>query len=371
LDASTAIIEALYGAAAGPGLWGGLLGQLSAGVQAEVALCFVEDFRSPTPPLFATTHADDPVMQRYVSHHRDNPWSRAAARAPVGRTRRTEEAVAERELRASPFFAEVLGPRGLLHSLGAVLEVRDSTIAATSFLRGSRAGPFSDRELAWMQGFVPHLARAVDIRLRLDEADLRYQAALDCLARLDQGVLLFLSDGRVGFANQAAAAVLAPGDGLACRGGRLVAALPEENARLERLIGATTTRGHPSPGGETTVSRAAGRAPLRVLVAPLPIATVRVARDTPVAAAFLQDPEGALTEAAHALGQTHGLTPAEQRVAELIVSGCPLPEAARRLGVSLHTVRTHAARVRRKTGTRTQAALVAMVANGVVRPRVR
>ena len=226
-----------------------MLGQLSAGVEAEVALCFVEDFRSPTPPLFATTHADDPVMQRYVSHHRDNPWSRAAARAPVGRTRRTEEAVAERDLRASPFFAEVLGPRGLMHSLGAVLEVRDGTVAATSFLRGARAGPFADRELAWMQGFVPHLARAVDIRRRLDEADLRYQAALDCLARLDHGVLLFLSDGRVGFANQAAEALLAPGDGLTCRGGRLVAALPEENARLERLIGAASTRGHPSPGG--------------------------------------------------------------------------------------------------------------------------
>ncbi|HOU90431.1 MAG TPA: helix-turn-helix transcriptional regulator [Polyangiaceae bacterium] len=119
------------------------------------------------------------------------------------------------------------------------------------------------------------------------------------------------------------------------------------------------------------MSRAAGRAPLRVLVAPLPIATVRVARDTPVAAAFLQDPEGVRIHAVRVLGQTHGLTPAEQRVAELIVAGCKLPEAARRLGVSLHTVRTHAARIRHKTGTRTQAALVAMIAGGIGRPRVR
>jgi len=368
---SPPIVEGIYGAAAGQGLWGEALARLSAGVEAEVALCFVEDFRSPAPPLFATTHADDPVMQRYVSHHRDNPWSRAAARAPIGHTRRTEEAVAERELHASPFFTEVLGPRGLRHSLGAVLTVRDGAVAAASFLRGARAGPFADRELGWMQHFVPHLARAVDLRLRLDDADLRYHAALDVIARLDHGVLLLLSDGRVGFANEAAEALLAAEDGLACRKGRLVAARPDEHARLERLIGATTTRGHPSPGGETTVSRAAGRAPLRVLVAPLPVATVRVARDTPVAAVFLQDPEGTCTEAARALGQSHGLTTAEQRVAELIVAGCKLPEAARRLGVSLNTVRTHAARIRHKTGARTQTALVAMVAGGLGRPRPR
>jgi DNA-binding CsgD family transcriptional regulator len=52
-----------------------------------------------------------------------------------------------------------------------------------------------------------------------------------------------------------------------------------------------------------------------------------------------------------------GLSPAQQRVAELVSEGMRLGEIAERLGVTLNTVRTHLNRVFEKTGVRTQAAL--------------
>lgn len=54
----------------------------------------------------------------------------------------------------------------------------------------------------------------------------------------------------------------------------------------------------------------------------------------------------------------YGITPAQTRLATLIVGGCDLVEAARRLGVSANTARTHLQRMFDKTGTRSQPALV-------------
>jgi DNA-binding CsgD family transcriptional regulator len=53
-----------------------------------------------------------------------------------------------------------------------------------------------------------------------------------------------------------------------------------------------------------------------------------------------------------------GLSPAQQRVAELVSEGLTLGDIATRLGVSLTTVRTHLNRVFAKTGVRTQPALM-------------
>jgi DNA-binding CsgD family transcriptional regulator len=52
-----------------------------------------------------------------------------------------------------------------------------------------------------------------------------------------------------------------------------------------------------------------------------------------------------------------GLTPAEQRVADLIASGATNREAAAALFVSVRTVETHVASVYRKLGVRTRVEL--------------
>ena len=59
-----------------------------------------------------------------------------------------------------------------------------------------------------------------------------------------------------------------------------------------------------------------------------------------------------------AAAPVYGITPAQLRLAKLIVAGHDLVDAARRLGVSVNTARTHLQRMFDKTGVRTQPALV-------------
>ena len=59
-----------------------------------------------------------------------------------------------------------------------------------------------------------------------------------------------------------------------------------------------------------------------------------------------------------AAAPVYGITPAQLRLAKLIVAGHDLVDAAGRLGVSVNTARTHLQRMFDKTGVRTQPALV-------------
>lgn len=59
-----------------------------------------------------------------------------------------------------------------------------------------------------------------------------------------------------------------------------------------------------------------------------------------------------------AAAPVYGITPAQLRLAGLIVAGHDLVDAAGRLGVSVNTARTHLQRMYDKTGVRTQPALV-------------
>ena len=73
------------------------------------------------------------------------------------------------------------------------------------------------------------------------------------------------------------------------------------------------------------------------------------------------DPEEAAEIRCEWLRQDYGLTPAEALFAVEIAKGDGLLAAARRLGVSRTTVKTHLAHVFDKTGVRRQAELVRLI----------
>jgi DNA-binding CsgD family transcriptional regulator len=80
---------------------------------------------------------------------------------------------------------------------------------------------------------------------------------------------------------------------------------------------------------------------------------------------FISDPElEPLTNEA-ILRQFFGLTPAETRLAILLLQHRSVEEAAERLDISLNTARTHLKKLFEKTGTRRQSELVSLLGGGV------
>jgi DNA-binding CsgD family transcriptional regulator len=81
---------------------------------------------------------------------------------------------------------------------------------------------------------------------------------------------------------------------------------------------------------------------------------------SPRAVVMVRDPE-AHRLPCDALRQLFGLTPAEAGVAQALAHGDALEKIAVDLDISLHTVKTHLQKLFRKTGTRRQGELVALL----------
>jgi len=359
------LVGGLYDAALRPTLWPMVLQRVADALDAQLGILVAVDLATGRASVLESTPVDEPErVALFGTKHVMNPWTLAALKDPLGVVARTSELVAEEELLASEFYADCLEPLGLYHALGANLFNEDGRFGAFCFMRLRSLGPYSDEALAKMQPLVPHFARALTVQCRLAEADLQRAAALEAIDRLGVGTVFVNAQGRVAFANHDAEAVLAQADGLRVEDGELVVAGAEDAATLRHAVREAALAGaqrQDQAGRAFTFSRPSGLPPWRVLVAPLRDTHLRVGPGQADAVVFITDPAAVRLPSAELIAQSFGLTPAEARVAALLARGSGIPAVAEALGVSINTVRTHAARVFEKTGTERQAELVAVL----------
>ena len=201
------------------------------------------------------------------------------------------------------------------------------------------------------------------------ERGARY-ALLDVLDQLPTAIVVVDAEAHPVMINAAAEGILALSDGMLVNGKRLEALWHAERARLAQLIAAAcaaTNGGSSGAGGHLTITRPSGFRPFLVIVSPLPRAHCdHVGRRRPVAAVVIKDPQAEPQTSAASrreIAELYELTPAEERLLDLILDGSGLFEAAEQLGVSRNTARTHMKRIYAKTGTRRQAELVRRLAH--------
>jgi DNA-binding CsgD family transcriptional regulator len=80
-----------------------------------------------------------------------------------------------------------------------------------------------------------------------------------------------------------------------------------------------------------------------------------------VAAIYVTDPEQVSEKPEVVLIRLYGLTPAEAKVAALIVRGMSARQAAESLGISYNTIKSHLKGVFAKTGTNGQGDLIRLI----------
>jgi FixJ family two-component response regulator len=211
---------------------------------------------------------------------------------------------------------------------------------------------------------LERIAESIDLALerrrqRLGGAAIALEAArgdsaLACiLDRLHLAVMLLDAGGRLFHANAAARSLLDERDGLMLgHGGRLYAGRSEETVLLRRLL----ERREGARGGVSSLPRPSGRAALSIAMVP-------VSAEPVTAALFVSDPERRACAGDELLCRQYGLTPAEARVACLLMQGQSVSEIASELEISLNTARTHLKRVYSKTSTRGQGDLVSLLLN--------
>lgn len=305
-------------------------------------------------PWLLAPRTDPAFMQLYAeAYHPLNDVYHEVIRRGVGALA-TDTMLAPREdLAKSAFHNEWSAPQGYHTKLGGVLLAGDGW--RTVFMLTDRE-EFSLDDLRLLQAFTPHLKRAVQMNVRLAQADLASHASAQLLEQMPAAAFLVDGGARVLFANADAERLVQADRGLRLVHGTLSVERPADEVRLRGLIAAGT----PSPDDEVLVLHQAGGPPLQLQVMP-------VRGDTPLlaptlAAAILFDvSRRPPANPAERLRAKYGFTSAEAAFALEIARGDGKQAAAERRGVSFATARTHLSRIFEKTGVHRQAELVRLM----------
>jgi DNA-binding CsgD family transcriptional regulator len=223
-------------------------------------------------------------------------------------------------------------------------------------------GPMDAASQQFLRTLIPHVQTALLLRARLDVSDACNLFSEMALNAMSIAAFLVGGNGRIRHMNRLAAGYLQGSEGLSSRQGRLTATDPCENAQLQFLLaGARGENGAESlPGGAMKILRPYTRTSLQLAVVPAPEQN-RLAESASCALVFVSDPSSQFKSRAALMRQLYSLTPAEARLADLLLEGLEVRDAAERLRVTLETARFHLKRILQKTGTRRQTELLRLM----------
>jgi DNA-binding CsgD family transcriptional regulator len=108
------------------------------------------------------------------------------------------------------------------------------------------------------------------------------------------------------------------------------------------------------------ITRVCGR-PLTLMVSPLMPSPATPLSQEPGVVVFLTDPDAAEPSHPERMAALFGLTPAESRMADELVQGRTVADAAERLGITQLTARVHLKRIFSKTCTCKQSELLRLL----------
>jgi DNA-binding CsgD family transcriptional regulator len=362
------VVALIYEAAMAPDQWPTALAALSVLIGAWTSHLFLWDGRENTMPFSATGGEIDPEMERlYGTYYGTiDPRRQLTQRQRVGQPMVCHHHFDQGYVAKSEFYSDFLIPFGGRFVMGTRLIDGENGTGVIGIHRSARQGPFEDSDLATMKRIVPHLMRAVQIQRKFALLRTREQTLEGALDRTPWGVVITDEKSKVLALNAFARAVTEESDGLCCGNGVLRASKLDDAKELERLIGeaARTAIGDGRhPGGSLSVTRSAGRAALRLLVAPHSAAGVPGAvGEKPSVIVFITDPEREIQSPPQVYARLFGLTKAEARLAAMLAEGRSLDACAEELGKAKNTLRAQLQSLFGKTGTRRQTDLLRLLA---------
>jgi DNA-binding CsgD family transcriptional regulator/PAS domain-containing protein len=364
------LLATLYAAPVQPEMWNIFLRHLSTLTGVNKAALIAHDAPNAKHRILAflgESIGERENVAKYESHYyKFDEWTmRAPAKALIETSVfRGEELWPAMAFRKSVFYNEFLlrvdvRQMMCLGSVGA-----PGIFEALSIYRGQSEEDFDQEQRIILQTVAPHLRMALLTRRKLQQLESRVsdlEMALDCMGN---ALVLIDRDGKAVFINKSARRILDRGEGISLLKGRLVAQEAGDGRRLRevlaRAIGAANGDIFSAPGA-IHISRP-NKMPLRVVAGPLRFETHGVS-DRAAAVVFITDPEGKANPAAELLRILFGLTPAEVRLADCLLQGKSLWEAAELNQVGRETVRTQIKSVFSKTGARRQADLIRLLAS--------
>lgn len=262
-------------------------------------------------------------------------------------------------------YKEWAKPRGWVDHLATTLEKSATSFTMFGAMRTETQGLVDDDMRRRMRLLVPHVRRAVLIGNVIDLQKDKLALFSDAFDTLAAGVFLVDEDMQIVFVNEAGQRLL--GDIRLFTGNQNV--LTAVDAQAERTLRTVVTA---ASRGDGAIGAGGIAVPLSdhleddwlAHILPLTSGARRQAGEAhaAVAAVFVRKVSPHTPPAIEIVAQRYRLTPSELRVLNAILNIANIPKAATAIGLSEATVKTHLQHLFAKTGVRSQADLIKLVA---------
>ena len=343
-------IDGFYAAAVFPDRWPAALDILSTALSSDGATLILTPTR---PHSVAASKSLQALLPKHFSLGIPDPRETRVTPTLTQGFMADHEYFSAAEIGHDPYYQEFLVPNGFGWNAAAALDVR----LIVSLKRGGSRGLYDQHDLAIFDQVLPAL-RAASRTAAMSWAT-RFTGELSAFELIGRGALLLDEDGRVLCTN----ARVRLGDGLDVTKGFLRAEHPSDRPRLQLAVAQSVAAGR---SGSTAASmcairRSSGLYPW-VLDAIACGHALRSLHSRAAVLVLITDLQPPRTQGHARLGQVFGLTATEGKLAQELVAGRSLQEAAQRLDISVGHARQRLKGIFHKTGVSRQAELVALLA---------
>jgi DNA-binding CsgD family transcriptional regulator/PAS domain-containing protein len=364
IERTTRVVDTLYASAIGSESFPSALGALG---EALGARAVGMSLQHPPGWRWLGTAGFDPaptaIMTRHYYDAATNPMVAVMGRLRPSVATHRREALSDGEYFGSGLYNDVFRPQKLVHAAIACGYRSGESFAPLGIFRDVRREEFGTDELKMLSLVLPHLARAIEVHLRIGtllEQRAHFDLALDSLPF---AVIFVDHRGTIWKANTAADAMIRKNDGLTISRKRLCAAAASEQRAVDAALARSIGEGRaldPSCGAALKISRPSARRPYSLLVLPLPAAG-ESGEIRPGSVIFVSDPDRRHRPSVGMLSQLFDLTQAQARLLARLVGGESLAQAAAAMGIAPATARTHLKALLQRTNTHRQSELTRLV----------
>jgi DNA-binding CsgD family transcriptional regulator len=248
-----------------------------------------------------------------------------------------------------------------LHRLCGVITRADGKGYLVDLVRSAQALPFGGGDKEILARLLPHLKRSLQIRDEVAHGRSERESLLDFMDQLPVAIMLVSRGGRVRLRNHRAQELLAQRDGICLRQGYLAGSSARITVELRELVANAASTPFDGDEEHFVISRGPERLPLISVAYPGRAVGANGDAAEPMVVVVIKDPQA---DSGHSIAdfiKAYDITHAEARLIGILGEGHGLFEAARQVGITKNTARTHMRNIYAKVGTHRQSDLVRLL----------